>query len=142
MYNLQQLNVLQIGKLPNVPIPKQADITAQTGKPMDLMKIYQAIVTQSNNFTEKDTDALSADALMWQYLKNQGFFKTDGIEQKTLGRKKDTSVVPIQELGSDPKKSLSDAIEGLQTLLDLEDNALKQASLKEAIEGLEVLFEL
>ena len=110
MYNLKQLNILQVGKLSQVPIPKQADITAQTGKPMDLIKIYQAIVSQSNNFTEKDADALKADALMWQYLDNQGFFKSDGIVQKTVSRSK-ADVNPADAPVVDPQLSKKQILE-------------------------------
>ncbi len=135
MYNLQQLNVLQVGKLSQVPIPKQADITAQTGKPMDLIKIYQAIVSQSNNFTEKDADALKADALLWQYLENQGFFKSDGIVQKTIARQPDA--VPAMDPQLSKKQILDLKLKSYQTALKFAKEPDKIQVLQAKIAGVQ-----
>ena len=136
MYNLKQLNVLQVGKLSQVPIPKQADITAQTGKPMDLIKIYQAIVSQSNNFTEKDADALKADALMWQYLDNQGFFKSDGIVQKTVSRSK-ADVNPAADPQLSKKQILELKLKSYQTALKFAKEPNKVQVLQAKIAGVQ-----
>lgn len=72
MTTVYQIRAADPNDLEQIKIKNQDEIVERTGLPLDLLKAYELIKKETNDFTKNHEDALLADQLMVQLLQESG----------------------------------------------------------------------
>ena len=75
MYQLTNVQTIDMPAWDKILINRQAQIKEQFGEPLKLTKVYALIKQKSKNFTVEDEQALEADAKLVELLHSRGLWK-------------------------------------------------------------------